>query len=174
MALEEGKTLYMAVPTLRAAKPFFELDPGKLTVSPHAASSIKGAAKYGRLVSLEEVRKIDLVICGSVAVNKKGGRIGKGGGYSDLEYGLLREEGKVDSNTPIVTTVHPLQVLDEEVPMIEHDIPINAIITPEEIMMLKPEYPKPKGIYWHLLPQAKIEAIPVLKERAKATKRLAG
>lgn len=162
-ALEEGKTLYMAVPRLRGPKPFIELDPKKLTVSPFQASTIKGAARFGRPVSLEEMKKIDLVVCGSVAVNRKGARVGKGGGYSDLEYALLREDKKVGSETPIITTVHPLQIVDEELPMTEHDIPLESIVTPEEILTLRPPYPKPKGIYWETLPSEKIEAIPVLR-----------
>src|SRR5919198_620697 len=76
-ALSEGKILYMAVPRLHSDKPFIELDPKKLKCSPYAASSIKGADKYGRPVSLDEVRKIDLIVCGSVSVNGEGGRAGK-------------------------------------------------------------------------------------------------
>lgn len=165
LALEEGKILYMAVPRLRAPKPFIELDPKRLKGSPYGASSIKGAAKYGRPVSLDEMKKIDLVVCGSVAVNHKGGRIGKGGGYSDLEYALLREHGKVSADTPILTSVHPLQIVNDDMPMTEHDIPLNFIVTPAEAIELEPCYPKPKGIYWNLLPAEKIEAIPVLKAR---------
>lgn len=164
-ALEEGKLIYMAVPRLRSSKPFVELDPKTLNVSAFRASSIKGAARYGRPVSLDEVKKIDLIVCGSVAANLKGARVGKGGGYSDLEYGLLREEEKVDSQTPIVTTVHPLQLLDIEIPMTEHDIPLDAIVTPNEVIPLRPRYPKPEGIYWPMLPEVKIEAIPVLRIR---------
>lgn len=167
-ALEAGKIIYMAVPRLRSAKPFIELNPKTLSVSAFHASSIKGAAQYGRLVSLGEVKKIDLIVCGSVAVNLKGARVGKGGGYSDLEYGLLREEEKVDFQTPIVTTVHPLQLLDIEIPMTEHDIPLDAIVTSNEAIPLRRRYPKPKGIYWPMLPTAKIEAIPVLRMRLAA------
>ncbi len=166
-ALEEGKILYMAVPRLHSPKPFIELDPKRLKVSAYSASSIKGASRYGRPVILDEIRKIDLIICGSVAVNRTGARVGKGGGYSDLEYALLREEKKISSETPAITTVHPLQLLDEELPMTEHDIPLNAIVTPEEAISLKPKYQKPKGIYWAILPPEKIDAIPVLKKRRK-------
>jgi len=165
LALQQGKILYMAVPRLRDPKPFIELDPKKLPASPYKVSSIKGAFKYGRPVSLEEVRNVDLVVCGSVAVNRKGARLGKGGGYSDLEYALLRERKKVGAQTPVVTTVHPLQILDTELPMTEHDIPLNAIITPKETISVNPKYPKPKGIHWSLLPAEKIDSIPVLKER---------
>ena len=166
-ALEEGKIVYMAVPRLRSSKPFIELNPQRLKCSPYQASSIKGAAQYGRPVSLDEVRKIDLVVCGSVAVNREGARVGKGGGYSDIEYALLREEKKIDESTPVVTSVHPLQILNGQIPMTEHDIPLDAIVTEERVIELNPSWPKPKGIYWKILPAEKIAAIPVLIARRK-------
>jgi 5-formyltetrahydrofolate cyclo-ligase len=164
-ALAEGKILYMAVPRLRAEKPFSELDPKKLKCSPYTASSIKGASQYGRPVALEDMRTIDLIVCGSVAVNRKGARVGKGGGYSDLEFALLTEAKKIGSNTPIVTSIHPLQIVDEEIPLTEHDIPLTAIITPEEIIEIKSRLKRPKGIYWKMLPQEKIDQIPLLKTK---------
>ena len=106
----------MAVPRLRADKPFIELDPKKLKCSPHAASSIKGAAQYGRPVSLDEVKKIDLIICGSVAVNRKGARVGKGGGYSDLEFALLTEEKKIGPSTPSSPPSIPCKLLKKKFP----------------------------------------------------------
>ncbi len=164
-ALAEGKIIYMPVPRLRADEPFIELDPKKLSCSPHAASSIKGAAQYGRPVSLDEVKKIDLIICGSVAVNRKGARVGKGGGYSDLEFALLTEEKKIGPSTPIVTSVHPLQIVEDEIPMTEHDIPLTAIVTPAEIIDIRSPFKRPKGISWQMLPDEKIDAIPALQSR---------
>jgi len=166
-ALAEGKTVYMAVPRLRSEKPFIELDPKKLKCSPFVASSIKGAGKYGRPVTLNEVKRIDLVVCGSVAVNRQGARVGKGGGYSDLEFALLTEEKKINPKTPIVTSVHPLQMIDDEIPMTEHDIPLSAIVTPKEVIETKPSLPRPKGIYWLMLPREKIDDIPVLLNRQR-------
>ena len=166
-ALSEGKILYMVVPRLHSEKSFIELDPQKLKCSPYAASSIKGADRYGQPVNLDEVRSIDLIVCGSVAVNRRGARVGKGGGYSELEFALLTEEKKIARNTPIVTSVHPLQIVDEEIPMTEHDIPLTAIITPDEIIETKSQLKRPKGIYWKMLPPEKIEAIPVLQKRTK-------
>lgn len=164
-ALEEGKIVAMAAPRLRTLKPFIELDPKRLKASPFHASSIKGATRYGRAVLLDDIKKVDLIVCGSVAVNLDGARVGKGGGYSDLEYALLREEGKVDEETPIVTTVHPLQILKTQMPMKNHDIPLSAIITPEGVIPLRPRYQKPRGIYWHILSPQKTNAIPALKAR---------
>jgi 5-formyltetrahydrofolate cyclo-ligase len=169
-ALQEGKTVYMAVPRLRDEKPFIELDPKRLKCSPYVASSIKGASQYGRPVTLEEVAKIDLIVCGSVAVNRRGARVGKGGGYSDLEFALLVEKKKVEAKTPIVTSVHPLQIVDEELPMTEHDIPVTAIVTPAEISETPSRLKRPKEIYWNMLPAKKIEAIPVLQERWKISR----
>ena len=40
---------------------------------------------------------MDLVVCGSVAVNRSGVRLGKGGGYADLELALLVEPGLVSN-----------------------------------------------------------------------------
>jgi 5-formyltetrahydrofolate cyclo-ligase len=164
-ALAEGKILYMAVPRLRAEKPFIELNPKKLRCSPYTASSIKGADKYGRPVTLEEVRTIDLIVCGSVAVNRQGARVGKGGGYSDLEFALLTEEKKIGRDTPIVTTVHPVQIVGEGIPMTEHDIPLTAIITPKEIIEVESRWKRPQGIYWKMLPAEKIADIPVLQKK---------
>ena len=164
-ALQEGKIIYMAVPRLRSEKSFIELDPNKLNCSPYMASSIKGAAKFGRPVGLDEVQKIDLIVCGSVAVNRKGARVGKGGGYSDLEFALLTEENRIGPKIPLVTSVHPLQIVAEAIPMIEHDIPLTAIITPEEVISIESLLTRPKGIYWNMLPQEKIDEIPVLKAK---------
>jgi len=155
----------MAVPRLRSDKPFIELDPWKIKGSAYVASSIKGAAKFGRPVNLEEVRKIDLIVCGSVAVNRQGARVGKGGGYSDLEFALLTEEKKIGRNTPIITSVHPLQIVNESILMTEHDIPLNAIVTPNEVIEIASPPARPRGIYWGMLPPDKIDAIPVLKRR---------
>ncbi len=164
-ALEQGKVVYMAVPRLRAEKPFVELDPKRLRCSLYSASSIKGAAQYGRLVSLADVSRIDLIVCGSVAVNRQGARVGKGGGYSDLEFALLTEAKKIRPDTPIVTSVHPLQIVAEELPMTEHDIALTAIVTPQEIIECRALYPRPRGIYWEMLSAEKIEAIPLLQRR---------
>ena len=166
-ALADGKTIYMAVPRLRSEKPFIELDPRELKCSPHVGSSIKGAGQYGKPVDLAEMPNIDLIVCGSVAVNRRGARVGKGGGYSDLEFALLRQQRKIAAKTPIVTSVHPLQIVDEEIPMTVHDIPLDAIVIPDEIIDLDPRYSRPQGVFWNLLRPDMIYDIPVLKKRRK-------
>ena len=51
-ALEDGKTVYMAVPRLAEAEPFFALDPDHLAGSARAAASISGASRSARRVRL--------------------------------------------------------------------------------------------------------------------------
>lgn len=162
-ALEEGKTVYMAVPRLRQEKCFVELDPSVIDAPPAKAATISGAFRCGRLVTVEEMRNVDLVVSGSVAVNRSGIRVGKGGGYADLEYGLAVAAGIVKPATPVVTTVHAMQVLDEDLPSTHHDVPIDYVATPEELIRCSGGIPRPTGIYWEDLDEAKIAQIPVLQ-----------
>jgi 5-formyltetrahydrofolate cyclo-ligase len=161
-ALAGGKLLFMAVPKLAQPKPFILLDPSKLSAKPRAAASIKGAGAAGRPVPLGQMRHIDFVVCGTVAVNRKGVRIGKGGGYSDLEFALLAEAGLIDDLTVIATTVHPLQVLEEELPETEHDFRVDLIVTTDEVIRVRRTKRRPRGIIWRHLDDEKIESIPVL------------
>lgn len=84
-ALSDGKLVYMAVPKLAELRPFYLLDPAHLTRPPDEAASSRVAATDAPTVPISQLRPIDLVVCGSVAVNRHGQRIGKGAGYSDLE-----------------------------------------------------------------------------------------
>jgi 5-formyltetrahydrofolate cyclo-ligase len=165
LALSSGKTIYMAVPRLREKKCFIKLDPSKISSQKfHEASSIKGAFRYGLPVHPKEIRQIDLIVAGSVAVNRKGSRVGKGGGYSDLEYAIGREFGFVKEDVMIVTTVHPLQIIDEDLPETDHDFRIDYIATPNEITSIYREGGRPKGIIRDHLTEQKASEIPILKE----------
>ena len=161
-ALEQGKVVYMAVPRLRTERCFLELDPKKIRGSLRQAASIRGAATVGRLVRVADIPVLDLVICGSVAVSRSGARVGKGGGYSDIEIALLTAEGKVSGGTPIATTVHSVQMVRDAIEMQRHDITVDLIVTPEKVVETRTRFPRPSGIYWDLLSAEKIAAIPVL------------
>ena len=71
------------------------------------------------------------MVSGSVAVNNRGVRIGKGGGFADLEYGLAAAAGVVKPGTPVISTVHPMQLLDEDLPWTQHDVPLDIVVTTE-------------------------------------------
>jgi 5-formyltetrahydrofolate cyclo-ligase len=164
IALEEGKIVVMAVPRLRDTHPFRLLDPKKLTKDQiREAATIKGALRHGRVVADEELPEIDFWLCGSVAVNLNGARMGKGGGFSDLEYGLLSEAGKIDRRTLVATTVHPIQILRENLLMTGHDIPVNLVATPRAVIEVDGAYRRPSGILWDHLQPPQIHEIPVLE-----------
>jgi 5-formyltetrahydrofolate cyclo-ligase len=160
-ALTEGKVLYMAVPRLADELPFYLLEPERLTIPPWEAASKEGAAKAGRKVAASELRPVDLVICGSVAVNREGARVGKGGGFSDLEVAFLVEAGVLRPSAVLVTTVHPLQVVDEPLPETVHDFRVDLIVTPDKVIWCG-EPRRPPGILWEHLQQDKIAEVPVL------------
>jgi len=165
-ALEEGKVIYMAVPKLAEPEPFWRLDPERLDVPFHRAASIKGASTYGQPVALDEMEPIDLVVCGSVAVDREGRRLGKGGGYSDLEFALAVEAGLIGPDTVVATTVHPAQITDPGViPVTDHDFPLDLIVTPDEVIYTKTTIPRPPGIIDEHLDPDKRRAIPVLADR---------
>jgi 5-formyltetrahydrofolate cyclo-ligase len=111
-ALEDGKVVYMAVPRLAEERPFFRLDPARLATSPREASSIKGAGRSAVTVDVDELTPVDMVVAGSVAVGRDGARLGKGGGFSDLELAVACAAGMVDRRTVVVTTVHERQLVD--------------------------------------------------------------
>jgi 5-formyltetrahydrofolate cyclo-ligase len=164
-ALRDGKLLYVAVPKLAAELPFFVLDPAGLATAPAEAAAREHAARHARKVAVKDMRRVDVVVCGSVAVNRRGSRLGKGAGYSDIAVALLQEAGRIGPSTVIVTTVHPLQVVDDVMPETEHDFSVDLIVTPDEVIECEPPR-RPTGLYWNNLTAAKIAAIPVLAARA--------
>jgi 5-formyltetrahydrofolate cyclo-ligase len=161
-ALADGKVVFMAVPRLRTARCFIELDPRRLHGKLRQAATIGGASALGRLVGPDALGAIDLVVAGSVAVNRRGARVGKGGGYSDLEFAIARTLGLVDDRTPVLTTVHELQVVRTAIPMTAHDVPVDLIVTPQRVIRTRRAFPRPRGIVWPALMDAQVRAIPVL------------
>ncbi|WP_421654616.1 5-formyltetrahydrofolate cyclo-ligase [Leptothermofonsia sp. ETS-13] len=167
-ALQDGKRLYMAVPRLTSTRCFVELTAEDLhsrNIPLKEAATIRGALIYGKLVSFEEMEPIDLVIAGCVAVSRNGGRTGKGAGFADLELAMLKQFGKVEANTPIATTVHSLQVVEDmQLPMRSHDWPLNWIVTPEEVIETQTPYSQPDGLDWEAIRPDQYQKIPILRK----------
>ncbi|MUL41977.1 5-formyltetrahydrofolate cyclo-ligase [Streptomonospora sp. PA3] len=161
-AVAGGKRLYMAVPRLAEEAPFLLLEAERLDVPPRTATSIKGSARHARPVALTEMERVDLIVCGSVAVDRDGRRVGKGGGFSDLEFGLLAEAGLVDERTAIATTVHPVQVVEGPLPETGHDFRVDVVVTPEEVLRT-PAPGRPRGILRDHLTPEKAAAVPALR-----------
>jgi 5-formyltetrahydrofolate cyclo-ligase len=146
LALRDGKVVYVPATRRPTLDGFFELDPARLGPCALQAASIRGAERLAPTVLVEAVPAMDLVVVGAVAVNARGARVGSGRGCSDLTYGLLAETGKVGADTPIITTVHGLQVLARALPMQPHDVPVDVAVTPEGPLRFTRTYLRPRGI----------------------------
>jgi len=171
-ALEDGKTVYMAVPRLAGPEPFFALDPDHLSEPPRKAASIKGAVRSARRVALAELPAVDLVVMGCVAAGLDGARLGKGGGFADLEYALATAAGLIGPGTVCVTTVHELQLRPAgEIPLTGHDVLLDFIITPERVIGCRGGGKRPPArLRWEDLTEEKIAAIPLLSALRAGTR----
>lgn len=170
-ALVDGKTVFMAVPRLADDKPFLLLDPAALTVPARQAASIKGASRHGRPVDVEQVEPVDLLVVGCVAVSEDGARLGKGGGFSDLEYAVAWEAGLIGEETVVVTTVHEVQVVGGgRIPVTAHDFLLDLVVTPDRVVDCRRGRRGRRAsqkIRWDELTDEKIASIPLLKRLAE-------
>lgn len=166
-ALAEGKKVFLAIGSLRRERCFVEIDPEKLGSSSWRATSLRGALRLGRTVTPDQLPALDLIVTGAMAVNRQGAMIGAGGGAFDLEYGLLRHLGRIREYTPVVTTVHSLQVVDDRIPMRSHDVPVDFAVTPDNVIAAPSLYPRPRGILWDILGEDRAEAMPSLQRQRR-------
>jgi 5-formyltetrahydrofolate cyclo-ligase len=162
IVLSEGKVLIMPSPRLKRG--FLILNSEIIRgVNLGRASTIRGVLRYGKTCVIENLPKIDLVVTGSVAVSRNGARVGKGGGYSEIEFGILRDLGLLNEETPIFTTVHNLQIV-ERVPKEDHDFLVDAIITPNKVIRVVRGENQPTGIIWEKLTPRMLTSMPILRE----------
>ncbi|MFB6126082.1 MAG: 5-formyltetrahydrofolate cyclo-ligase [Halolamina sp.] len=160
-ALRDGKLLYMARPRLRYEEPFLELDPATVD-DVDEATTVSGCERHGEPVGPSAVPDVDLVVAGSVAVTGDGRRIGKGEGFSDLEFAVLSDLDAVGEATTTATTVHERQVVDAA-PTDAHDVPQDLVVTPERTVTPDAADRRPTGVDWDAVPAETVSEIPVLQ-----------
>lgn len=161
--LLKGKTIVMPTPRLKNG--FIILNGRNIPKSVVSeASTIRGAFRYGKIiVKPQDIPRIDVFIVGSVVVSRVNGvRLGKGGGYSDLEYAILLECGSISREVPIITVVHDLQVLDIPLKKSIHDVPVDTIVTPTKIMNVIEREERPTGIVPEILNE-ELKSLPIVK-----------
>ena len=159
-ALRRGCVVYVPTPRLRGG--FKRLDPATIPAENlESAAALSNMDRWAEPVALRALPQIDGIVTGSVAVTQGGRRCGKGEGYSDLEYALLRELGH--DPVPVGTTVHPIQVVDQ-IPTDAHDLPLARVVTPDETIRIDDPPNPPSGIDWSALTKEDLEEMPVLRE----------
>ncbi len=159
-ALKRGIEVFVPTPRLRAG--FKRLDPARIPVDEiSAAAALSKGFKWAEDVALADLPQLDAIVTGCVAVTRAGHRAGKGEGYSDIEYAILRELGHAE--IPVATTVHPIQIVDG-FPTESNDLPLSCIVTPDQTIMIDDPPPAPRRIEWHRLTARDLEDMPILAE----------
>ena len=165
-ALYQGKTVYTPVPYLTHDFPYLRLDPEDLIakgITFELAATAQGFMEYGQRIEFEDVEPLGFCVVGSVAVSRAGGRTGKGAGFADLETAIFRELGVVTATTPMATTIHSLQLVDDAHIVIEsHDSPLDFVATETELIATGNTMPRPMGVDWGKVRPDQFETIPFL------------
>ncbi|TYR79182.1 5-formyltetrahydrofolate cyclo-ligase [Priestia megaterium] len=159
--LKDGKILL--VPTPRLKDGFIRVNPEFVPAGEERkAASLKHIHKYGEVISLTHMPKIDLIVVGSVAIHPDGRRLGKGEGYADREYAIIRELG--NPLVPVITSVHSSQIVNDDIPRDPFDLTVDWIVTEDGITKTNTPYEKPAGIVWEYVTEEEKEEMPVLNE----------
>ena len=159
-ALKRGMIYFMPTPRLKAG--FKKFDPARIGPENFAkATALSTCDAWAQEVALEDMPQVDAIVAGSVAVTRTGKRCGKGEGYSDIEFAILRELGH--RPVPVATTVHQLSVV-KDFPRDEIDLPLSVVVTPDETIEVSQPFPPPDGIHWDRLSEQDLEDMPILKD----------
>jgi 5-formyltetrahydrofolate cyclo-ligase len=162
-ALRRGIRVF--VPTPKLAAGFNLLDPNLIPAANYVeAATLATMNKWARAVALEHLPQLDAIVTGCAAVTLKGKRCGKGAGYSDIEFGILRELGH--RVVPVATTAHDVQVVGD-FPIESNDLPLSLICTPTCSVRVSDPLPAPAGLMWDRLSDEALDAMPVLRDLAR-------
>ena len=127
IVLESKKILAVALPHM---VDFLEISERRYI---KRATSIKGFREYG----LPLKTKVELFVQGSVAVDRRGNRLGKGRGYGDREWFHLLDKGLIGPEVKVITIVHDEQVWEDFSKLAtETDKKVDYILTPTTIIKI--------------------------------------
>lgn len=168
--IERGTPFLM--PTYGIRRGFLRLDPANVPDGRAAfAATLDGMTRFAERVPLTDLEDahppLDCMVTGASFVTHDGLRMGKGHGFFDLEWAMLRRVGLTTPSTDVLAAVHDVQVISEaedlDAIVEDHDTIVDAIVTPTQTITVTDAPPKPKGIHWSLLDADEIEAIPPLQ-----------
>lgn len=109
------------------------IEAGDLVAVVYAPGDPVAATSFGAMepqgVELVSPEDVDVVIAPGVAFDRRGGRVGYGGGFYDRFLRRMRPDA------PVVAIAFALQVVDE-VPQGPGDRRVDAIVTEDEVIVL--------------------------------------
>lgn len=167
--IERGESFVM--PTYGIRRGFLRLDPTDVPTQQAAfAATLDGMNRFADRIELSEMEShldpLDAMVTGASFVTGDGLRMGKGHGYFDLEWAMMREIGLADEDTDVVAMVHDVQVLED----VEgrdlaaaHDTIVDDIITPTRRIVIEDPPAKPEGLRWELLDRDEVAEMPPLE-----------
>lgn len=133
IVLESSKTLAVATPRMKKLLETKNVPKNEIGL----ATNIRGFERYGKKLKTS----VALFIQGSVAVDLKGNRLGKGKGYGNKEYWYLKNHNLLDENAKVITIVHETQIVNDfSNVMSKKDVKVHYILTPKRI--IEAEYNK--------------------------------
>ncbi|XP_011312360.1 5-formyltetrahydrofolate cyclo-ligase-like protein COG0212 isoform X1 [Fopius arisanus] len=167
MALKAGKEILIPIPRLKSGL-FLHVTPpeNQEEIDSKIFTSKQELVKHGKPLGLDADIKVDLVVMGTLCVNRLGHRIGKGEGFSDLEFAMMMRMGAINQNTVVVTTVHDCQIVDDLPPGLveKHDVPVDIIVTPTQTIFVTERLRKPDEIFWDILTMRRIKSMQILQQ----------
>lgn len=157
--LIDGKNLVMPGPSIREG--FYLLPARSIPFKDlPAAVTYRGLAKKGQLLKIDAIAElsIGLLLTGSLAVDREGGRIGDGNGFFDLCCAILQELGALQQEWSVMTFIREDQISTDLLPQDTWDIKIAGAITQTGIHVFNPPFQKSR-IFWDVLPTDRIKRI---------------
>ncbi|MCS7123291.1 MAG: 5-formyltetrahydrofolate cyclo-ligase [Candidatus Aenigmarchaeota archaeon] len=125
IVLEDGKTLLAVLPRMK----------GFVVLKEKVKPTID-KLKLGKIANFSELRgKVSIFAQGCVAVDIHGNRIGKGTGFGDREFEILKKEGVLADKALFVVVAHDIQVFGDLSYLAEaHDVKADVILTPTRVI----------------------------------------
>ena len=106
---------------------------------------------------------VDLMVIGAVGVNRLGTRVGRGCGGADLVYAIGRDRGFLQDDTPVAVVVHPAQIFDEPADREATDLPVDYIVTAQEVIGIETVVMRPKGLTPCMVTAYRLSCFPGLR-----------
>jgi 5-formyltetrahydrofolate cyclo-ligase len=160
------------MPTDGIRRGFLSLDPADVPDGDAAFASVLGGTnRFAERAPIETLEAdhppLDVMVTGASFVTPDWLRMGKGHGFFDLEWAMLRKVGLATTDTLVVAAVHDIQFLSEtdapEGMVADHDTVVDYVVTPTRTHEVEGDRQKPSGIHWELLTEAEIREIPPLE-----------
>lgn len=128
IVLEDGKTLLAVLPRMK----------GFVVLKEKVKPTID-KLKLGKVANFSELKgKVSIFAQGCVAVDLHGNRIGKGSGFGDREFEILKKEGVLADKALFVVVAHDIQVFSDLSYLAEpHDAKADVILTPTRIIRIQ-------------------------------------